>query len=173
MGTVRPVWFVGAPVSLDRGQGLPANAGADIVATRVGDRHLTLAFLGRVDPTDALRLWHALPPLALPDQARALAWARFGRRAIALEIVDDGVLHEAAATCVDRAAEHVPSYQRPSSFRPHVTLGRVPKRSHPPTRAALRAWPLPDGPLRLGSLTLYRSATDAGGDRYERVAHQE
>ena len=162
------MWFIGAPVSLAADEGEVVPAGAGLVVTRSGDRHLTLVFLGRVPDADVLATWAAVPELGLPSTVDARRWERFGRSAIALVVSDDELLDAAAAMCHD-AAEGLIHLRRPSPFRPHVTMARVPRRARAPTSRALRDWPLPARPIELGTLTLFRSRTEPTGDRYERV----
>jgi 2'-5' RNA ligase len=147
---------------------------ADVVPTRPADRHLTLVFLGRVPQATVMDLWRSLPPLTLPATIRALAWERFGRRAIALSLADDdGRLGAAADVCAEAAGAHLRDLRVPAKFRPHVTLGRVAKRASPPAPAALRTWPVPPAPLAVGAPTLFRSRDDPAGDRYEVMAQQD
>jgi 2'-5' RNA ligase len=165
------VWFVGAPV-LFGGSGVLVPADTEVVATREADRHITLVFLGRVPEEDVMRFWGSLPQLDLPARTRPLRWERFGRSAIALALADDdGLLSTAAGACHD-AAEGLIGVRRPPEHRPHVTMARVPRRSRPPAPQALRAWPVPPGPLDVGLITLFRSRTGATGDRYEVVEQQ-
>ncbi len=167
------MWFVGAPVrfAADDEPLLPADAG--LRATRPGDRHVTLVFLGRVPDETALQVWHSIPPLTPPVHVHALRWERFGPSALALELSDDGGLLAAAAErCHDAAAHAAVDVRRPAAFRPHVTLARVPRRGRPPTARDLQGWPLPSRPLQVGPPTLFRSAPRSDGDRYEVIEQQ-
>jgi 2'-5' RNA ligase len=120
-------------------------------------QHVTLVFLGAVDP-DAIAL---PPPPAAPllvDRAVLLPPRR--PRVLAVALADpSGVLtryQAALATALDRAEE------RP--WLPHVTIGRTRERIG-------RGTPLPDvEPVEFTapSVTLYRSA----GGRYEPLARQ-
>jgi 2'-5' RNA ligase len=166
------MWFVGASVSFAVDDLVMPEA-EGVVATRPADRHLTLAYLGRVATEDVQRVWRALPPLALPERVLALGWERFGRRALALSLGDDDHrLRTAAEACFDAAGAQLLTFERPAELRPHVTLGRVRKGVRPPTPAAMRAWPVPSAPLTLGPPTLFRSRADASPDRYEVVDQQ-
>lgn len=145
-----------------------------MVATRPADRHLTLVFLGRVPRDTVMAAWRSLPHLTLPEEVRAVAWERFGRRAIALSLADDdGRLGAAADVCVSVAGARLSGFRPPAGFRPHVTLGRVPKRVSPPTPAAMRTWSVPPEPLAVGPPTLFRSREDVAGSRYEVMAQQD
>jgi 2'-5' RNA ligase len=166
------VWFVGAPVAFAPDDESLVPADAALRATRPGDRHLTLLFLGRVSEDTALRLWRALPPLRLPGEVRALGWERFGRTALALELDDDGMLEAAARVCNEHAAGVVEVEAR-ERYRPHVTMARVPRRGRPPSPASLHAWRLPAAPLTAGPPTLFRSRSGPGADRYEVVDQQD
>jgi 2'-5' RNA ligase len=137
-----------------------------------GDRHVTLVFLGRVAEDTARRVWAALPTMTLPHERRALAWERFGRTAIALELADDDGLLEAAADACREASTGVDEGRPPERFRPHVTMARVARRARPPSPRALARWQLPAEPLRVGALTLFRAAQQSSGDRYEQVDHR-
>jgi 2'-5' RNA ligase len=167
------VWFVGAPVSFDGDLDEAFSRDEAIVPTRPGDRHLTLAYLGRLPSDDVMRVWRGLPQLALPERLRPLGWERFGRRAIALTLAgDDGRLRAAADACCHVAEAQLPKFRRPASFRAHVTLGRVRKEATPPPPARMDAWRLPPGPVSLGRPTLFRLKDDREGDRYEVVEQQ-
>jgi 2'-5' RNA ligase len=163
------VWFIGVPMSLGADERELVPASADLVATRAADRHLTLVFLGRAPDHDVATVWQSVPALGLPSTVDAHRWERFGRSAIALVVSDDDGLLDAAATVCHDAADGLIEVRRPSPFRPHVTMARVPRRARPPSSGALRGWPLPASPLEVGALTLFRSRTDPGTDRYEIV----
>ena len=134
---------------------------------------MTLLFLGR-RPEDAVRsLWASLPSLGVPEQARAVGWERFGRRALALALADDdGRWRTAAGEAAAIAAQQLPDLAVPADFRPHVTVGRLPKAARPPTSHVMGRWPVPTGPLGVGPPALFRSRDDPTGDRYEVVAQQ-
>jgi 2'-5' RNA ligase len=158
-------WFIGVPMSFGADEvALPP--GRDLRATRPADRHLTLAFLGGVQEGVALAVWRNVPTLELPTSVRAIAWERFGKSAIALEVSDDDQRLEGAAGACHDAAQGLAEVRRPSPFRAHVTMARVPRRGRAPAVSALRTWPLPEGALPLGALTLFRSSGVPAGDRY-------
>jgi 2'-5' RNA ligase len=159
----RSVWFVGAPVALVDERELPPLPG-EVRWTSVADRHLTLRYLGRVDDDIAMSAWRAMPALDLPPTASVLRWARFGRSALALVLDDpDGRLAAAAATAHPDA---------PPPYRPHVTLGRIPRRERPPSPTAIARWPLPADVMRVGAPTLFRTRPPGDGDRYEPVVER-
>jgi 2'-5' RNA ligase len=157
------------PVAWAAGDPEPVPVAAGVVATRIADRHLTLVFLGRPPDEDVMALWASLGPLELPAAVAPQWWERFGRSAVALVVSDDGGLLEAAAEACHIAAEGLIGVRRPPSFRPHVTMARVPRRARPPSNADLRTWTVPSGRLEVGALTLFRTRPDQAGDRYERV----
>lgn len=166
------MWFVGAPVSFDGDLDEGFSSEGEIVPTRPGDRHLTLVYLGRVPTDDVMRVWRALPRLALPERLRPQGWERFGRRTIALSLADDiGHLRSAADACFDVADARLSQFDRPASFRAHVTLGRVRKGAKPPTPTTMGAWSVPPA-VGLGPPTLFRLDEHSTGDRYEVVERQ-
>jgi 2'-5' RNA ligase len=166
------VWFVGAPLSFDGDLDAAVSRDDAIVPTRTGDRHLTLVYLGRVPTDDIMRLWRALPRLALPEHLRPLGWERFGRRAIALTLADDDRrLRVAADACFEVADAQLPQFDRPASFRAHVTLGRVRKQAKPPTLTTMGTWTFPAA-VDLSPATLFRLDERSTGDRYEKVEQQ-
>ena len=167
------MWFLGAPVTFHEDPVRTVPADLQVRPTRPADRHVTLLFLGRV-PDDAVQnLWGSLPSLGLPDRAGAVGWERFGRRALALALADaDERWRTAAGVAAAIASEQLPDLAVPVDFRPHVTLGRLPKAGRPPTPHAMRRWPVPATPLVVGPPTLFRSRDDPTGDRYEVVAQQ-
>ena len=162
-------WFIGVPVALhpDGSELPPAEPG--LVALAPSDRHVTLAFLGRAPDDDVRAVWSAVPRVVLPCELDALRWERFGRSALALVVSDVDRRLEAAAEACHRAADGVIQTKRPTPFRPHVTMARVPRRAHAPSASALRGWTVPARALSAGPLTLFRSATDGRAGRYEVV----
>lgn len=166
------MWFVGAPLSFDDDddQLVPLEAG--VTPVRPADRHVTLVFLGGVPDGTATQVWRSLPTLRLPPEVRALGWARFGATALALELSDqDGLLAVAAGRSAG-VAESLVDLQRHPTYRPHVTMARVPRRVRPPGARALHGWPVPEEPIAVGAVTLYRTKPQPGGNRYEIVAEQ-
>ena len=137
--------------------------------------HLTLAFLGSVEP-EALgrigaqvervaarhpRRWPAPPAGSAPSRGRASA------RVVWYAVDDpDGAL-AAIATDLHDALE----LAQTEPYRPHVTLARARRRS-----VDLRGWieaasaEAPDGTLAVSDLHLKRSHLGAGPARYETLA---
>jgi len=132
--------------------------------------HLTLAFLGTRSPEDAAAVGEGLPGLvdAHPPGELATAGALWlpPRRprvlTVALAACADLVaLHAVVVGGLAGAIGHVPE-ERP--FRPHVTVGRVPRGA---SVRAVALDPPPASEFHAEAVTLYRSHTGAGGARYE------
>lgn len=149
-----------------------ADAAAPAAVRRVPAQnlHLTLAFLGSRDENDARATGVLLEQVARPLGAQHSAGAlwlpprRPGVLTVALR-ADDALaaLQADLVAALGRAVGFVPE-RRP--FRPHVTVGRVPRGSRIDPRPALDP-PAPDLSFRAPALTLYRSHAGAGGARYE------
>jgi 2'-5' RNA ligase len=130
--------------------------------------HLTLAFLGSRSADDAAAVAALLGGLArdalalATDDAVWLPRRRPGVLAVALDGGPAlGSLHAAVGAALADAIAFVPE-RRP--FRPHVTVGRVPRGV---AVGASRLEAPPSLTFRAPSLTLYRSRTAADGARYE------
>ena len=145
--------------------------------------HLTLKFLGDVDPERVLALTTALGSAAgaagpfelrmegsgmFPNQrSPSVVWAGIGGDVVALEAVREAV--EVAMTGAGEAAET-------RTFRPHLTLARVRGRLKPAEAAALAVClgqvdyaSVP--PFCVDGVGLIRSELGPGGARYTRLAH--
>ena len=133
--------------------------------------HVTLAFLGSRSAEEADAVAALLPEVAEPlgelttGGALWLPPRRPGVLTVAVEA--DGrlaALHSAVVAGLQEAIGFEPEGR---AFRPHVTVGRVPR------DARLRPPSLPAPPaltFTAPSATLYRSRTQPGGARYEPVA---
>ena len=152
-----------------------ADAAAPPVVRRVApdNLHVTLAFLGSRDEDDALvvgRLLSARARKLARLQTAGALWLpprRPGVLTVAL-LADDGLSAlQADLVAVLRSAIGLEPEARP--FRPHITVGRVPRWTRIATRDALRA-PAPALTFRAPAVTLFRSHTSAGGARYEPLA---
>lgn len=182
--------FVGLPLAPAQRQALDRAAAqlAGRLASRIGftrpeNWHLTLRFLGDVDPADLPGLRAALSPVrfapfelelgaagSFPPLARAgrgrppqTLWAGLAR----------GAEHCAAlARDINQALARAgfPPEDRP--LRPHVTLGRVrAPQAGDDWRAALAAADLSGtGPALMDRFVLWRSVLGPGGPRYEQLA---
>lgn len=137
--------------------------------------HLTLRFLGWVDPPSADRLAAALDEAELGEGFRVTV-AGAGvfpnpRRATVLwTAVTDGA--EELATLAERVEETAEAAglgpaDRP--FRPHLTLSRL--RPHQDLRPLLESAPEEAVRFPVRAVTLYRSHLGRGGARYEPVEH--
>ena len=149
-----------------------ADAAAPASVRRVAPEnlHLTVAFLGARDADAASAVGALLGeverPLGMQRTAGAL-WLpprRPGVLTVALR-ADDALLalQRDLVAALERAIGFEPERR---AFRPHVTVGRVPRGTRIDTRRAL-AVPAPELAFRMDALTLYRSHTGGGGARYE------
>lgn len=140
--------------------------------------HLTLAFLGEIDPAQAEELDDGLQAIRQPvfalelagletlggDWPGGLVWR--ARPCAALER-----LHRAVAAAARHAGLDLPRRR----FRPHVTLARF-GRGAGAGEAARLGWLLQargdavSGPVMVGGFTLYRSHLRAEGPIYEALA---
>ena len=145
--------------------------------------HLTLKFLGDVDPERVPALTTALGSAAVavePFELRlegsglfpnrrspSVVWAGIGGDVVALEALREAV--EVAMTGTGEAAET-------RTFRPHLTLARVRGRLKPTEGTALAARlgqvdyaSVP--PFRVDGVDLIQSELGPGGASYTRLAH--
>lgn len=174
-------WFIALPLpptSLPPGELAQVPAGTRTFAPE--DLHVTVAFLGAVGEQRALHAWSRLDTDAeLPLQASIGARAVFGspRRPSALGLDLDTAGSDGALTrfitawrnTLREAAGLAPE-QRPA--RPHVTLGRPPRRTDTSWKNALAAWldrPPPDTLIRLERIALYTRAEPGGARRFREI----
>lgn len=175
----RPNWFIGLPV---RAEELPADILASLPAGirrfHEDDLHVTVAFLGPVgrnaaDKAWSVTDWSSLPPLAAAAGPRASFGHPRRPSAYGLEIESEGdgvrrfirdwrdVLLEAAGRPPERR-----------EARPHVTLGRPPRRRADTIRDRARRWvdvPQHGTPLRLDRIALYTWSDDRRERQFVRV----
>lgn len=174
-------WFIGLPFPVTSLPGeelkrLPAGTRAFDPA----DLHVTVAFLGAVGENRALRAWGRLKAGdALPLSAAIGPRATFGapRRPSALGLdldngADDSPLTRFIADWRDvlRAAAGLAAEARP--VRPHVTLGRPPRRTDADWKRALATWiggPVEDAPVTLERIALYTRAEPGDQRRFREV----
>lgn len=173
MPSDRANWFIALPVSAGQ---LPPDATRELPSgTRTlhpDDLHVTVAFLGAVGETRALRAWSALePPAGPPVSARIGPRATFGnpRRPSALGLdLEPRRGHGELARVIEarrnplREAAGVEPEVR--AVRPHVTLGRPPRRPSTAWWRACEQWLAaadPPASLRFDRIALY---TRADGD---------
>lgn len=138
--------------------------------------HVTLAFLGNRSGEEATAVGALLPELArpLPElSVRGALWLpprRPGVLTVALEA--DETLRALQAELVDGLTTAIGFAAEQRRFRPHVTVGRVPRGTRIDTREALEP-PPPKLCFAARGLTLYRSRTTPEGARYERISGVE
>ena len=138
---------------------------------------MTLVFLGHrpeaeIEPiAESLGVVEGLSaPVLWPVGIQALPRRR--PRLLALDLDDPegraGAVQATASGALEARGQHAPE-RRP--FWPHLTLARVRGRGGPEPSSALPPQAgLPEGPLRFGHVTLYRSHLAPGGARYEPLA---
>jgi len=134
--------------------------------------HMTLAFLGSRSVEEAAEVEALLAPVAAwPVGSLATAgalWLPPRRPGVLTVAIDAGDgLGALRSSLVARLREAIAFEPERRTFRPHVTVGRVP-------RGARVAADVPQPPPALEfdpcALTLYRSHTGRGGARYEALA---
>jgi 2'-5' RNA ligase len=151
-----------------------ADAAAPPAVRRVpeGNLHVTLAFLGSRAPEEADAVAALLPGLARPLDALRTSGAlwlpprRPGVLAVALHA--DEALAQLHAEVVAALAAAIGFEAERRAFRPHVTVGRVPRDVRIDARRELAA--SPQLSFRAPALALYRSHTGRAGARYEPLA---
>lgn len=149
-----------------------ADAAAPAAVRRVPPQslHVTLAFLGTRDDEEASAVGGVLAQAARPLPAQHAAGAlwlpprRPGVLTVALRPEDALAALQAGLVAALQVAIGFEPERR--AFRPHVTVGRVPRGTRIDARRPLDP-PAPELSFRAPALTLYRSHTRAGGARYE------
>ncbi len=163
-------WFIALPVDAgelppDLLEGLPAG----LRRFHPADLHITLAFLGSVTPEAASAAWRAAGIDAGPFTAALGTPAALGKprrpSAFGLDLGDGG---EAVAQVIGqwrdplRQAAGLAAETR--APRPHLTLGRPPRRGGDAIRARARHWvetySPPATPITLDRIALYTWAAD-------------
>lgn len=135
-----------------------------------GNLHLTLAFLGSRDADAASAvtglLGEVVRPLAVQRTAGAL-WLPPRRPAVlTVALSADDALAALQRDLVAALEEAIGFEPERRAFRPHVTVGRVPRGTRVDARRELGV-PAPELAFRMAALTLYRSHTGRRGARYE------
>jgi 2'-5' RNA ligase len=172
-------WFIALPVpAAPWFDALPEAPGA-VRPFHPDDLHATVAFLGAVGESRARRAFDALRGEPIPRREVLLGrivpmgpprrWS-----ALSAEVFD---AHERSPSIAEllegprdrgRAAADVPPEGRP--MRPHVTLGRVRRRSGPAARKAGLAWARSAGQIGatvvVDRLALYTRAKEADARTY-------
>lgn len=142
--------------------------------TRPEQQHVTLKFLGDVDPEaggqlarrmapDALRL----PPIATEVSAPSTFGPPARARVLVLPVADQGGLILGLATALDRAAAELGVPPETRAFRPHLTLARF---SRPGDASALLSEQVPlPAEVVFDRMVLYESELHPTGSRYRPV----
>ncbi|MCS6798070.1 MAG: hypothetical protein NZ898_06025 [Myxococcota bacterium] len=175
-------WFVAWPARPDPMPSWPPPP-RGVHALHPDDLHVTVAFLGAVGETAALRAWDRIwelpvdvleatlgivEPMGHPARASALAAQLHGSDGRLVDVIERmrGPLYAAAGALPDT---------RPA--RPHLTLARIGRRAGASERAAALAWAASldcrGCRLRLDRIALYVSVPGLDdGRRYQRVAER-
>jgi 2'-5' RNA ligase len=152
-----------------------ADAAAPAIVRRVpaDNLHLTLAFLGSRSAGEATAVGAGLAELARPlDALRATGALWLPRRrpgVLCVGLRDDGDLAALQADLTAQLQAAIGWEAERRRFRPHVTVGRVPRGTRIDTRSALTS-PVPPLAAAATALTLYCSHTGPDGARYEPLA---
>jgi 2'-5' RNA ligase len=146
---------------------------ADVRWVRADGMHVTLKFLGPVEPARLARAHSAIAAALGAEPCREVRARRLGafpsvRRPRVLWVGIEGEALGALAHAVDRALAPLGFAPETRAFSPHLTLGRV---------NSLRGWPaleelfkahLDDdfGASRVTAVTIFRSTLQPGGAVY-------
>lgn len=141
--------------------------------TRPGNWHLTLRFLGSVEPQRLFAVRSALravrfAPFALRlGPGGSFGDGRAAPRVLWLGLAEGGGPCAELASRVEAALEPLGFAPEPRAFRPHVTLGRV-KRAEPGDawEAAGAASGALAAPWHAGEMALFGSVLGPGGPKY-------
>jgi len=168
---MKPNWFIALPVAAG-GWFAPLAAAAprDLRRFHAGDLHLTVAFLGACGEHAARAAWALTQGMDPPDFDVTLG---------GLEPMGSRKKPSAIAVTLDRGRAPVAGYMtrwrgellaaagaRPDTrpARPHITIGRPPRKLAPEGREAILDWARAQPPIgaamRLGSLALYTWSDD-------------
>jgi 2'-5' RNA ligase len=132
--------------------------------------HVTLAFLGSRNEDEATtvgaRLTNVIRTLDPLRTAGPLWLPRRRPGVLTVALRDDEQLSGLQADLAAELESAIDFESEPRRFRPHVTVGRVPRGTRIDIRPALDP-PLTELSVRAPALTLYRSHTGADGARYE------
>lgn len=172
-----PNWFIGLPV---RAEELPRDMldslPPGIRRFHVEDLHVTVAFLGpvgrdRAESAWSVTDWSRLPPLTAVTGARAAYGHPRRPSAYGLEIEGDAVarfIRDWRDVLLEAAGR--PPEER--AVRPHVTLGRPPRRRADTIRARARRWldeQQPAVPLQLDRIALFTWSDDRRERQFRQV----
>ena len=147
-----------------------AAAPAVVRRTPAENLHVTLAFLGSRSENEATtvgaRLTNVIRRLDPLHTAGALWLPRRHPGVLTVALRDDEQLSGLQADLAAELESAIDFESEARRFRPHVTVGRVPRGTRVDTRPELEP-PPPDLEVRAPALTLYCSHTGANGARYE------
>jgi RNA 2',3'-cyclic 3'-phosphodiesterase len=136
--------------------------------------HLTLAFIGDVEPMRVEALSSAISAVTEPHAAVTMATGGVGafprpaRATVAWYGIADPYGALAGLADVVRRSLRLPV--EPQPFRPHVTLARTRGGGHADLRAWVREADPPVGRLEVGAVHLMRSHLGSGPARYEALS---
>lgn len=133
--------------------------------------HLTLAFIGEIDPARVEAMTEVIAAAAEHEATMTLATGAVGafprpaRATVAwYGIADPGGL---LARLAGRVRRSLGTALEPQPFRPHVTLARARGGAYVDLRAWVREAHAPAGRLEIDEIELVRSHLGAGPARYE------
>jgi RNA 2',3'-cyclic 3'-phosphodiesterase len=169
--------------SLTEAQARLRSFGADVQWTRIESIHLTLQFLGEIDPAVVPRLATLLHEAAAPLPPITLRLNGLGvfpdfrnPRVIWCGLEGDLTLLSALQSRVDEACQRVGCSPEKRPFRPHLTLGRVRGKSNlQPLADYIRIGCISECEFEAGKFNIYRSVLKPQGAVYtilEEVALQ-
>lgn len=153
-----------------------ASTGAEARWVRPDTIHLTLKFLGEVDPGRVGPIANALEPIRSTELILRVHGIGFFPNAKAPRNLWAGISSDrlaALASDVDAACNSVGFPAESRSFRPHLTLARAPRKGNIGSelvRAATRIGDRDFGSFRATLFFLYQSRLRAGGHLYEKMA---
>ena len=179
---MRPNWFIGLVVAELPGlENILADCPAELRRFHQTDLHITVAFLGPVEPEQAWRAWDGLGVIDSGPITISLGSLKpFGHRGSTFSFeLDDGCdavreLVAAKQNSLRFVAGLTPESRSP---RPHITIARLKRKASVQARTAARNWAqtvmVPGEPLRLTKLALYTWAQDRRQQLFAVVAEHE
>ena len=173
----RQNWFIGLPVHADElPAGILASLPPGIQRFHEEDLHVTVAFLGpigerRARAAFALADWTQWPTLSATTGPRAAFGNPRRPSAYGLEVEGDAVRRFLAAWR-DALLQAAGRPAETRGIRPHVTLGRPPRRLAATMRDRARPWldeTQPPTPLRLDRIALFAGSDERPRRLFTRV----
>ncbi len=139
---------------------------------RAENLHLTLKFLGDIDPVQLAGIIASLEPLAAGEQPFCLQFGEFGffpprgqPRIVYLSVEPESFL-KSLANRVDELLLPL-GFPRERRFRAHVTLARLKSDKNLPQLFKALGSSVLSGEFRVAGVTLYQSTLFSDGARYE------